>query len=214
MAYTWDMARGLNVDLVVTAAIELADEEGLAAVTMARVAKRCGFTTMSLYRHVASKDELVTRMLDRALGIAPAIEIPDWRTGLERWGRELLAVIMRHPWGIDVPITGMLGTEAQLSWLDRGLETLADTRLSEAAKAEVVLLVNGYVFWGARLAFQVPEDADVRFVPEGFDLGRYPSLARAVQGGVFEDDTPLEEQFDRGLQWVLDGVAGLADAGA
>jgi AcrR family transcriptional regulator len=199
------MARGLSVDLVVSAAIELADEHGLEYVTMARVAQRCGFTTMSLYRHVAGKDELVTRMLDRALGLAPEFEIPDWRSGLERWAREMLAVLMRHPWGIDVPITGMLGTEAQLSWLDRGLQTLASTSMSEADKAEALLLVNGYVFWGARLAFQVPEDADTRFVPP--DVSRFPWLQRAVEGGVFEDDEPMDAQFDRGLQRVLDGIA-------
>jgi AcrR family transcriptional regulator len=203
------MARGLNVDLVVTAAIELADESGLAAVTMARVAQRCGFTTMSLYRHVANKDELVRRMIDRALGQAPEFEIPDWRTGLERWGRELMAVILRHPWGIDVPITGLLGTAAQLSWLDRGLETLASTPLSENDKAEAVLLVNGYVFWGARLAFQVPDDPDLQFIPAAFDISAYPSLRRAVEAGTFEDDEPIDAQFDRGLQRVLDGIGSL-----
>jgi AcrR family transcriptional regulator len=201
------MARGLNVDLVVDAAIGLADEQGLAAVTMAKVAERCGFTTMSLYRHVSGKDELVTRMLDKGLGIAPALPIPDWRTGLDAWARALLAVLERHPWGIDVPITGMLGTSAQLSWLDRGLETLAQTSLDEGEKAEIVLLVNGYVFWAARLGFQVPDDADVTFVPPGLEISRYPSLARAVAAGVFEDDTPMSEQFTRGLDFVLDGVA-------
>jgi AcrR family transcriptional regulator len=201
------MPRGLNVDLLVDAAVALADEQGLAAVTMARVAERCGFTTMSLYRHVSGKDELVTRMLDRALGIAPALDTSHWRAGLDAWARGLLAVIQRHPWGIDVPITGMLGTEAQLSWLDRGLETLKDTKLDEASKAEIVLLVNGYVFWAARLAFQVPEDTDVTFVPPGFDLGHYPSLSKAVAAGIFEDDTPMSEQFTRGLNFVLDGVA-------
>src|SRR3954466_9070742 len=145
---------GLNVERVVAAAIAVADEDGLAAVTMARVAKRLGFTTMSLYRHVASKEELLSRMLDAALGLAPAFEIPDLRAGLKRWAHELLTVIHRHPWGIDHPITGLLGTESPLSWLDRGLETLAATPLTEAAKAEVVLLVNGYVFWAARLSFQ------------------------------------------------------------
>src|SRR3954449_6252231 len=140
ITYTSVMPRGLNVDLVVEAAVALADEQGLAAVTMARVAERCGFTTMSLYRHVSGKDELVTRMLDSALGVAPALAIPDWRTGLEGWARALLAVIQCHPWGIDVPITGMLGTEAQLSWLDRGLETLAGTPLAEADTAQECFL--------------------------------------------------------------------------
>ena len=55
--YTYGMARGLTAGLAVAAAIEIADESGLDAVTMAAVAKRCGFTTMSLYRHVANKDD-------------------------------------------------------------------------------------------------------------------------------------------------------------
>src|SRR3954464_15210495 len=143
--YTSRMPRGLNVDLVVEAAIALADERGLAAVTMARVAERCGFTTMSLYRHVASKDELVRRMLDEALGTAPALESTDWRAGLGQWSRAMLALLDRHPWGIDVPITGILGTHAQLSWLDRALEALAGTGLHDGEKAEIALLLNGYV---------------------------------------------------------------------
>ena len=104
------------MELVVAAAVEIADESGLAAVTMAAVAKRCGFTTMSLYRHVASKDELVRRMLDEVLGTAPALESPDWRAGLEQWSRAMLALLDAHPWGIDVPITGILGTVLEEAW--------------------------------------------------------------------------------------------------
>src|SRR5215213_10474384 len=139
--YTYGMPRGLSVELVVAAAVEIADEAGLGAVTMAAVAKRCGFTTMSLYRHVASKDELVRRMLDTTLGTAPALRSSGWRAGLEQWSRDMLSVLDRHPWGIDVPITGMLGTHAQLSWLDRALEALAPSGLHDGEKAEVALLL-------------------------------------------------------------------------
>jgi AcrR family transcriptional regulator len=202
------MARGLNVDLVVAAAIELADEAGLGAVTMAAVAKRCGFTTMSLYRHVSGKDELVRRMLDVALDSAPALETSHWRAGLARWSRAMLEILDRHPWGIDVPITGILGTHAQLSWLDRGLEALADTGLHDGEKAEIVLLLNGYVFWSARLRFQVPEDG-VEVIPASFDLAQYPSLGRAVASGIFEDGSTQEDDFAFGLERVLDGVEAL-----
>jgi AcrR family transcriptional regulator len=199
----------LNVDLVVAAATELADEAGLAAVTMAAVAKRCGFTTMSLYRHVSGKDDLVRRMLDAGLGIAPPLRFPGWRAGLEQWSRDMLAVLDRHPWGIDVPITGIIGTEAQLSWLDRGLEALADTELAENEKAEAVLLVNGYVFWAARLRFQIPDEA-IEIVPPGFDMSRFPALGRAVAAGIFEDEaTTRDEDFMFGLERVLDGIGAL-----
>jgi AcrR family transcriptional regulator len=202
------MPRGLSVELVVQAAIELADESGLGAVTMAAVAKRCGFTTMSLYRHVASKDELVRRMLDTALGTAPALESSDWRAGLEQWSRAMLAILDRHPWGIDVPITGILGTHAQLSWLNRGLEALAGTGLDEGQKAEIVLLLNGYVFWAARLRFQVPPE-DLEVIPASLDIAQYPSLARAVASGIFEDGSTPEDDFAFGLDRVLDGVEAL-----
>jgi AcrR family transcriptional regulator len=201
------MARGLSVDLVVAAAMELADEAGLSAVTMAAVAKRCGFTTMSLYRHVSGKDELVRRMLDTGLGTAPPLGTTDWREGLTRWARAMLEILDRHPWGIDVPITGILGTHAQLSWLDRGLEALAQTGLDEAVKAELVLLVNGYVFWAARLRFQVPSDEAIEVVPPGFDLSTLPSLARALTAGIFEDESSThDDDFTFGLDRVLDGI--------
>jgi AcrR family transcriptional regulator len=201
------MARGLNVDLVVAAAMELADEAGLGAVTMAAVAKRCGFTTMSLYRHVESKDELVRRMLDAALGSAPPLGTTDWRAGLTRWSVAMLEVLDRHPWGIDVPITGILGTHAQLSWLDRGLEALAETELDEGVKAELVLLLNGYVFWAARLRLQVPTDEVLEIVPPGFDLAAFPSLARALAAGIFEDESNTQdEDYSFGLDRVLDGI--------
>ena len=205
------MARGLTVELVVAAAIELADEAGLGAVTMAAVAKRCGFTTMSLYRHVANKDELMRRMLDTALGPPPPFDVSEWRSGLEAWSNALLDKLLVHPWGIDVPITGVLGTEAQIAWLDRGLAALAGTGLHEGEKAEVTLVLNGYVFWTARLRNSLPENStDV--IPPSFDLGRYPHLARLVQSGAFEDDSSYEEDYAFGLSVVLDGIGALIAA--
>jgi AcrR family transcriptional regulator len=201
------MPRGLSVELAVAAAMEIADEKGLAAVTMAAVAKRCGFTTMSLYRHVSGKDELVRRMLGTALGTAPPLRSSGWREGLEQWSWDLLELLERHPWGIDVPITGMLGTHAQLSWLDRGLEALRSTGLAEGVKAELVLLLNGYVFWSARLRFQVPDDENLEVVPPGFDLSAYPSLSVALAAGIFEDDSRSpDDDIQFGLDRVLDGI--------
>ena len=204
------MARGLSVELVVAAAIELADEAGLAAVTMAAVAKRCGFTTMSLYRHVASKDELVRRMLDDGARHRARVRIgrtgaPGWSS----WSRAMLALLDGHPWGIDVPITGMLGTHAQLSWLDRGLEALADTGLDDGAKAEIVLLLNGYVFWSARLRFQVPEEAPRAVIPRGVRPRRATRRWRArVAAGIFEDGIDARRTTSRSASsgcWTASG---------
>jgi AcrR family transcriptional regulator len=201
------MARGLTAGLAVAAAIEIADESGLDAVTMAAVAKRCGFTTMSLYRHVANKEELVARMLDTALGAPPPFEGSGWRAGLEAWARDLLAVLREHPWAIDVPITGVLGTQAQLSWLDRGLAALLGTGLDEGQSAEIVLLLNGYVFWMSRLEHSYSKERAEPVIPVAVDLSGLPTLRGAVERGMFEDNSTHDEDFDYGLGVLLDGVA-------
>ncbi len=201
------MARGLNVDLITEAAVAIADEQGLAAVSMATVAKRCGFTTMSLYRHVASKDELVWRMLDMGLGPAPPYTFSGWRDGLAQWAQGLMDRLREHPWGIDVPINGTLPTYAQLSWLNRGLEVMDGTGLADGEAADLVLLLNGYVFWALRLEVALTTAPPQPLVPPQFDLEDLPYLRRAYQDRQFEDDSTPEEHFRLGLNRTLDGIA-------
>lgn len=202
------MPRGLTAGRIVSAAIELADAEGFAAVSMARVAKRVGFTTMALYRHVANKDELVRRMLDEAIGPAPAYEIEDWRSGLRRWALELRAVLRRHPWVIDVPITGVIATAGQLSWLERGLQALDGTGLAPGEDADLILLLNGYVYWGVRLELSLAAAPAGPLVPPEFDLSELPLVRRVVEAAGGDDATP-EELFESGLERVLDGIGVL-----
>ena len=79
---------GLTIDGIVAAALDLADREGLGALSMARIAKELGFTTMSLYRYVQSKAELLMLISDASVGPAPDMAgIVDWRDGLTRWAR-------------------------------------------------------------------------------------------------------------------------------
>lgn len=97
----------LTLDDIVGAAIEIADAEDLAAVSMARVAERLGNSTMALYRHVKSKDELLVIMSDAALERPePMPEDVDWRTGLTFWADGVLTAIRRHRWYAKVPISG------------------------------------------------------------------------------------------------------------
>lgn len=199
---------GLNVQRIVEAAVEIADAEGLDAVSMATVAKRCGFTTMSLYRHVASKDELVWRMLDAALGPAPAFAFDGWRDGLSQWAHGLMGMLREHPWAIDVPITGALPTYAQLSWLNRGLEVMDGTGLDQGEAADLVLLLNGYVFWALRLEVSLAAAPPQPLVPPQLDLEDLPYLRRAMADGAFEDDgSTAEGNFRLGLARTLDGIA-------
>ena len=110
----------LSLDRIVSAAIELADAGGLAAVSMSRLADKLGFTTMSLYRYIASKEAATAdgRRLHRA---APTDRrVRGWRERAEAWSRELL-VFTGHTRILEVPISGLPAGPRQLLWFDRGL---------------------------------------------------------------------------------------------
>jgi AcrR family transcriptional regulator len=204
---------GLSVDQIVEAAIELADAEGLEAVSMARVAERVGFTTMALYRHVSSKDDLLVLMQDAAVGPPPSWDdgLEGWRPRLERWATDLLAIYHRHPWWIHVPISPPAPTPSQMAWLERGLQALEETPLSEADKAAIALMVSGLVTWEARLATEIspgPQRVYADVARSLADDERFPALGRAVAMGIFEDDS-RERDFSFGLSIVLDGVERL-----
>ena len=207
--------RGLTVHGIVEAAVQLADAEGLAAVSMGRVAERLGFSPMALYRHVAGKDELLQLMFDRAAGEPPAVIDAacreGWRSGLERWSRELLAVLRRHPWALEIPLGGVPVTPNRLAWFDRGLHALEDTGLSEDEKAGTVLLLNGHVFWWARLEGDLSgggrdDDGSGALLSSLVDAERFPALRRALDAGFLDDET---DDSEWGLERILDGIGAL-----
>ncbi|MEV0699785.1 TetR/AcrR family transcriptional regulator [Saccharopolyspora sp. NPDC050389] len=211
--------RGLNLARIVRAAIELADDEGLAAVSMRRVAERLGFTTMALYRHVPGKAELVDLMRDEAMvGQATAGAGPEagWRVELEAWARDGLALYRRHSWLVDVEGPRQVPGPNAVASFERALGAAARSGLPPAQVVAVVTLVGGFVESAAR---QLVEAARLeRSSGVGheewwagrtslFDhLDRYPTLSRLYRDGGF--DEPLDP-FEFGLRRVLDGIEAL-----
>lgn len=226
---------GLSRERIVQAAIELADADGLEAVSMARVAQRLGFATMSLYRHVASKDELLLLMhdtvwrmpeaggqadagsADTAAGDRPATEA--WRAAITAWCRDQQVMLRRHPWLERIRLGERAGTPSQLIWIERGLEILTDVALSERDKCEVLLLLNGLIYWEARFAWETveapPPTDDDEVAPFGtvlralVDPGRFPALRRAVDAGAFDESVDRYADFGFGLDVILNGVERL-----
>src|SRR5258708_30847444 len=131
---------GLSLERRVAAAVRMADAGGLAAVSMNRVAAELGTGTMSLYRYVASKDELVTLMVDAAWGPAPWTQASgapgeDWRSGLSRWASEMRACLHRPPWALQVPISGLPIRPHQGAWVEEGLRGLGEASLHQEGEA-------------------------------------------------------------------------------
>ena len=125
----------------------MALSDGLDSLSMARVASEVGVGTMSLYRYVSAKDELLTLMVDAALGPPHDPEWPrgDWRAGLTRWAVGLREAYRRHPWSLKVPITAPPLGPNNVAWLDAALDALSETPLSEQQKLSTVLLISGFV---------------------------------------------------------------------
>ncbi|MBV9804034.1 MAG: TetR/AcrR family transcriptional regulator, partial [Solirubrobacterales bacterium] len=95
---------GLSVAQIADAGVRVAATEGLAAVSMARVARELGASTMALYRYVAAKEELLVLMVDTALGPpAPPEPHEQWRAALSRWSWDYHQRLTAHPWAVRVP---------------------------------------------------------------------------------------------------------------
>lgn len=213
----------LTLSRVTRAAVELADADGLDAVSMARVAERLGFTTMSLYRHVKSKSELLLLMLDRVAAVPAELDEPcdGWRPGLERWCQAQWEMLHAHPWIVHLPITGPPITPNQLAWTDRALGALKGTGLSEADKAGVALLVASHMHTMARLSADLGPAASGESIAAYSDLlgglvdgRRFPALRAAIDAGAYDypAGTPADERrldYRFGLARILDGVAAL-----
>jgi AcrR family transcriptional regulator len=208
-------SHGLSRERIVGAAVELADAEGLAALSMARLAEQLGCGTMSLYRHVANKDELVMLMLSAAPGPPPTrVEEADWRAALTDWADGLWDVYHRHPWVLQAAVTGPPADPGQLAWLDAALATLGDTALAERDKLAAVMAVLHFVRGAAALDIEAghidwPDyPALLRRLLHLPHAGRLPALEAALQAGAFDrSDDDSRAEFHSGLRQLLDGIS-------
>jgi AcrR family transcriptional regulator len=214
----------LSLERIVDAAIRLAASEGLAAVSMSRVAAQLGASTMALYRYVAAKDELLLLMVDGALGLPVPASDPneDWRAGLTRWAWGYHDRLRRHPWAVRVPISGPPTTPNQVAWLEDGLRSLRHTGLTEAEKASAVLLLSNYVRSEATLNVDITAGflASERTQDEAMsgyadllrrltDPDRFPALHAVLTAGVFDVADEPDVEFRFGLERILDGIEAL-----
>jgi len=196
----------LSPERIARAAIEIADAEGLAAVSMQRITASLGFTKMAVYRYVPAKADLVALMTEVASGEPPDISQGQggWREALKRWAAELLGLFHRHPWLLEATIGPRAMGPRELGWLERAVRALGETALTGAEKLDVVATITGHV---RTIAQQGKGSAD----PEAQMMGaikpmiearseEFPALIAAMSGGK------RDAAFDVGLECLLDGV--------
>jgi AcrR family transcriptional regulator len=220
--------QGLTVDRVVAAAIELADAEGVQAVTMRGVAQAIGVAPMSLYTYVPGKAELLDLMLDTVYRQMPRADLsgPAWRARVEAIAQENKEMFERHPWVAAVSTTRPPlgpGLMAKYEHELRAFEGLGlDDVEVDAALTYVLSFVQACARSAADLAASQHEtamsdaqwwEANAPLLARVFDETRYPTAARvgaaagAAHGGTYSP----EHAYDFGLRRVLDGLGVLID---
>jgi AcrR family transcriptional regulator len=218
--------QGLTVERIVQAGIEIADAEGLAALSMRRVADRLGVGTMSLYTYVPSKAELVDVMFDRAVGSVSRPEVTGgWREKLTAVARSAWELYERHPWLLQVMAMSRppLGPNCIADY-DHQLRAVDGVGLTELEMDSVVSMVAVYVQGTARAAAEAARSASDTGVTDDewwstyapllekvFDPEKYPVAARVgqVAGETYQSAYDARHGFEFGLARILDGVAAL-----
>lgn len=205
-----------SVERVAEAGIALADADGLAGLSMARVAEHLGVTTMALYRYVSGKDDLVAVMYDIAIGPPPATATDDWRVALEAWARAQFDRLREHPWATEVAVVAAGLGPNQVRWIETGIRALAGSGLPDADKAGVTRLVATHVLSEARLAADlerapVYRDGFDAFLREVTDEDDTSATAALVSSGAFDGSERGYEPADLtfGLEVLLDGIDAL-----
>lgn len=223
--------QGLTVERIVRAGIEIADAEGLGALSMRRVAERLGVGTMSLYTYVPSKAELVDVMFDRAIGEAARSDVDGgWRERLTDIAWAAWDLYARHPWLLQVMAMSRppLGPNS-IAEYDHNLRAVDGIGLTELEMDSVVNLVSVYVQGSARAAAEAAtsvQDTGVTddewwstygpLLEKVFDPEKHPVAARVgqVAGETFQSAYDARHGFEFGLARILDGVAVLIESRA
>ncbi|TYB69938.1 GntR family transcriptional regulator [Nonomuraea sp. PA05] len=209
---------------VIGAAIEIADAEGLSELTMRAVAGRLGAATMSLYRHVGGKDDLVMLMVDAAFAEFPLpAERPEgWRERLESSARVQWAAYRAHPWMAGAtPLTRPVPSAALLQHSEFVLEALQATGLDAGTRMYVVILIYSFVQGvAAHIELEQQARAATGVTDEEWMTGQEEFL-RGVKAtspafaGVLDElgefDMDLDRLFTFGLESLLDGLTKLIE---
>ncbi len=203
----------LSVDQIARAAIRLADTEGMAAVTMQRLAREVDLTTMALYRYFAGKGDLLALMIDSVSDSEPRFGKPSWpwNERLKEWAHRCLSIYRDHPWFLEATSVrkGVMGPN-ELMWMEAALAMLAEAGLApqdrDTAFIAVVAHVRGHAtFQQVRRKNESTRELVALLKSEP---NRYPVLLESVSSGAFSKSSA--PAFDFGLDSIIEAIRSQA----
>lgn len=209
--------RGLSLAAILQAAIQLADDKGIEALSMRKVAAAMGSGTMSLYNYVASKDELIELMIDQVYGEmpAPGPEL-DWRTRVRILVRGEWDLFHRHHWILQTNLSRLALGPNLMDHTERMFAALETLGLKGVHLARSAHLIGSFVQGAARSSTQEAQtvastgesvadyySARMEFWEKYFDPERYPVHTRIWNDGGFDDEL---DEVDFGVERLLDSI--------
>ena len=207
-------------DDVIQAAVRIADEKGLSALTMHALAAQLGFTTMAVYRYFPSKDALCDAIVDAGLGRPPRHATPrdDWRVEVTQWAHAKQAMLCARPWLAELPFVAAPHGPNWLRWLEALADSLSKTGLHPADVGQMLSVIDGYTRGASDTAISLARvrarggSVEAWAAAVGADLGRaigdarFPTFATILTTPAEGTPRTMAESFDFGLQRVLDGI--------
>ena len=208
----------LSRERVLGAAVSLADEDGIEALTMRELGLRLGFEAMSLYNHVANKDDILDGMVDL---VVSEIDLPsdsvDWKEAMRRRAISAQSVFSRHPWASALIDSRESSGPARLRYFDWMIGTLRRAGFTLEMTAHALSVLDSYIYGFGRQQLNVsPEgDATPEEMAEAFlraiPADEYPDLREMVVDHAMKSGYDEGADFRFGLDLILDGLQKLLD---
>lgn len=209
----------LNRDRVLRTAIALADANGIEALTMRRLGEELGVEAMSLYNHVAKKEDLLYGMVDAVFG---EIELPshsdNWKTAMRKRSVSFHDVLSRHPWAIGLRDSGTQPGPATLRHHDRVIGTFRNGGFSLPLAAHAFSAVDSYIYGFAMQEKSVPFTTEeetaamAQIMLAQLPADEYPYLAELTANHVLQPGYNYSDEFTFGLDCMLDALEQTSQA--
>lgn len=208
----------LSRDRVLEAAIALADESGLQSLSMRKLGQALGVEAMSLYNHVANKDEILDGIVDVVVG---EIEVPppgdDWRAAARRRVLSARETLARHPWATGLMESRVNPGEATLHYYDAVLGSFREAGFSVEMAAHAFSALDAYLYGFSLQELSLPfdnaeESADVAgALLQHLPVDDYPHLSEMILEHAMQPGYDYANEFEFGLELILNGLEALRD---
>jgi len=209
----------LSPERVLRAGVAFADENGIASLSMRKLGETLGVEAMSLYNHVANKDDLLDGMVDLVFGeIGLPAGGPDWKSAMRERAESARQALGRHPWAIALMSTRTSPGPATLRHHNAVLGSLREAGFSIELAAHAFSALDSYIYGFALQEATLPlgdteeETAEVaRMMMAQLPADEYPHLTELTVEHILQPGYDYGDEFAFGLEMILDGLGRARD---